>query len=73
MVAKIISYIVYLVIIVVAVFMQSKLMTLVAQITFIIIGALTMIYSYGIFNVSKMSYLHSEHPEFARIVDQSAS
>lgn len=66
MIAKIIAYIVYLVIIVVAYFVQSSGIILVAEITFIVVGTMTMIYSYGIFNISALSYLHSSHPEFAR-------
>ena len=65
MIAKIIAYIVYLVIIVAAYFVQSSGIILVAEIAFIVVGAMTMIYSYGIFNISAMSYLHSSHPGFA--------
>jgi hypothetical protein len=66
MIAKVIAYIVYLVIIVAAYFVQSSGIILVAEITFIVVGVMTMIYSYGIFNISALSYLHSSHPDFAR-------
>ena len=70
MIAKIIGYIVYLVIIVAAFFIQSNAIIMVAEIAFIIVGAVTMIYSYGIFNINAMSYLHSSHPDFALQAEQ---
>ncbi len=44
-----------LVIIFAAFFVQSCGIILVEEITLIVVGAMTMIYSYGIFNISEMS------------------
>lgn len=48
-----------------AFFMQVTTLILAADITFIVVGAVTMIYNYGIFNVKGMSMLNEDHPNFA--------
>lgn len=45
--------------------MQVTTLILAADITFIVVGAVTMIYNYGIFNVKGMSMLNEDHPNFA--------
>lgn len=64
-----VAYLIYLVIIIVASFVQSTTLTLLAEVAFIVVGLATMVYSYGIFNIRAMSYLHSSHPEYARQIE----
>ena len=66
-VVKIISYIVYIIIISDAAAQQKSLAIIAANVVFIAVGVLTMIYSYCIFNIKSMSQILNGHPQYGRL------